>query len=485
MIALLVALALGQSQPFVGMPPDSVTTKDQTYWVGPGGSDGFDCLQPNRPCKTIQGAYDKVPKNLYHHQTVQLLGLEDGGITRFVGAYINGFNSAVSVNPDASIPNLELRGKMGMFPPDAGTGSGLISSVLPQASSAMPVITDTTQNWADGGLIGQFFAVVSKVPANYNEVTVPMWPIIDNTATTVTLAAGATATNLDAGMGYEIQQSVTRVNQAFSPVPGTSFSSVATSYPTGTGLAFINNRGNFYTVFKVGLETSTAMPIGLASGLARLQVTGVQVIGAAGSSNGITTTSRERNGLISIRNLSSVMPTGVGTHVLLNDASAGMSVSSTLLKGGNQGVNATAIQAGSAQGVIVDGAASGWLVGSSFNLQFLQNTIRNCTTVGWTSTINSPGFPYASAQFSGVNVSANAIGIQLEGTSALWLRAVIGTGNTTALKLSFGAKARVDTSTTFTGTTEVSLDGTASDYATMRAASPKLVTNTYGSIFFE
>jgi hypothetical protein len=51
-----------------------------------------------------------------------------------------------------------------------------------------------------------------------------------------------------------------------------------------------------------------------------------------------------------------------------------------------------------------------------------------------------------------------------------------------------GAKLQVSANTTLTGTTEISYDGTASDWATMRAATPKVLPATaspYGTCYFE
>lgn len=62
------------------------------------------------------------------------------------------------------------------------------------------------------------------------------------------------------------------------------------------------------------------------------------------------------------------------------------------------------------------------------------------------------------------------------------LSAVTGAGNTTVVNATNGANVFVASTCTITGTTEISIDGAASDFATMRAATPKYVTNaTTGS----
>lgn len=60
-----------------------------------------------------------------------------------------------------------------------------------------------------------------------------------------------------------------------------------------------------------------------------------------------------------------------------------------------------------------------------------------------------------------------------------------GTGNAVGIQMLYGAKMRIPASVTLTGTVEVQLDGTGTTLAAMRAASPKLINNAYGTLIYE
>lgn len=485
-LALLTAALLGQ-QPFVGMPPESVTTKDVTYWVGPGGSDGFDCLQATRPCKTIQGAYDKVPKNTYHHATVQLLDSSDGGVVNYVGAIVQGFRNGSSMIPDAGMPLLELRGRMGPFTPATGLSSGTLTAFVAQSGATNALLTDSLGGWVDGGLTGQYVAAISGTGSTGSEAVPPVWAVTANTATTISVAS--TGITLAAGTGYQLQRATTRIN-APPVVPAASTTTTSRAALLISGLTFVNNSGAFFSVNRVGFDLGTAMVRGITLGSTRTQLMLVQMSGGAGTAVGVTFNNIDTLPSVQIDRFASVYPVGVGSHILLgaggsNPAGGGVSFTSSYMRGGVIGLSLGVGTNTVIQGVVVDGVTTGVSAGFVFAAQVLQTRIFGCTT-GWSSPISSTGFPLSTGGLSSVDLSNNTTAINLEGGSAsVALTGTTGTGNTTALKLSFGAKARVNSATTLTGTTEVSLDGVASDYATMRAATPKLVTNTYGTIFFE
>jgi hypothetical protein len=71
---------------------------------------------------------------------------------------------------------------------------------------------------------------------------------------------------------------------------------------------------------------------------------------------------------------------------------------------------------------------------------------------------------------TGVNLSGSCLTATLGGVWA-------GTGNTTAIAVSNGAAVQLSSSSTITGTTELSVDGTGYTIAAMRAATPKVVNS--------
>lgn len=88
---------------------------------------------------------------------------------------------------------------------------------------------------------------------------------------------------------------------------------------------------------------------------------------------------------------------------------------------------------------------------------------------------------------AGVEISNKTTALSLAGLSQVAWRGILsGTGNTTIFSLSKGARAQLSSGSTIAGTTEIVLDGAAGQLiSAMRAASPKLLTNSYGTIIYE
>jgi len=58
-------------------------------------------------------------------------------------------------------------------------------------------------------------------------------------------------------------------------------------------------------------------------------------------------------------------------------------------------------------------------------------------------------------------------------------------GNTNGIVLNKGAKAQIDANAILGATTDITYDGVNATLASMRSASPKLLTNAYGTIIYE
>jgi hypothetical protein len=84
------------------------------------------------------------------------------------------------------------------------------------------------------------------------------------------------------------------------------------------------------------------------------------------------------------------------------------------------------------------------------------------------------------------NRTLSVIWDKLQGPSnSALLGGFTGSGLTTGISVAKGAKCNVTSDCSSLGVTEISLDGVAYTLAAMRANSPKLVTNTYGSLVYE
>lgn len=118
----------------------------------------------------------------------------------------------------------------------------------------------------------------------------------------------------------------------------------------------------------------------------------------------------------------------------------------------------------------------------------------NLTTSRVVSAGNQ-GVRYRPAQdnFGGcgsITLSSSAIhscatALDIQGRVNVWAAVIHGAGNTVAMNFTRGASVQFGSTSTLTGTSELSLDGTATSIAAMRALTPKLLTTTYGTSFFE
>jgi hypothetical protein len=81
--------------------------------------------------------------------------------------------------------------------------------------------------------------------------------------------------------------------------------------------------------------------------------------------------------------------------------------------------------------------------------------------------------------------SSTGPGIELSGPFLAWCTNLAGTC-VTGFTVAQGARVKVDSTSAITGSTQdILIDSTAVSLATMRAASPKLVSSTYFSIVHE
>lgn len=78
-----------------------------------------------------------------------------------------------------------------------------------------------------------------------------------------------------------------------------------------------------------------------------------------------------------------------------------------------------------------------------------------------------------------------ATALDVQGRVNVFGSALHGASNTTAMNFTRGASVQFGSTSTLTGTTELSLDGNVTTFAAMRALSPKLLTTSYLTSFFE
>ena len=187
--ALLVGLAASSVLRVWAQSYPTQTTAPQNYFVSWSlGNDANSCtssvpLWPLQlgPCKTIQGALDKIPKRLRHVVTVTV----DAGY--YDGFVVEGFEVHPSWTRDGLGAGLIIQGTTKPASPKTGTAAGTVSSCvaggLPDPNTHS-TLTDLKQNWTphDSNLRGRKLCLTSGAGKDQ------CLAIEDNTATVITLA---------------------------------------------------------------------------------------------------------------------------------------------------------------------------------------------------------------------------------------------------------------------------------------------------------
>lgn len=148
---------------------------DQTYCTGTGTS----------ACKTIQGAINKVPRDIRHNVVINIAA----------GTY----NETVRVqNYTLDNATLTISGSTtwNQFTPDAGSTTGTVTSYTAASGATAATFTDTGQSWAVDSLKGVYVRITSGANANTFRL------ITSNTATSVNLINNTTSSI--AGATYEL-----------------------------------------------------------------------------------------------------------------------------------------------------------------------------------------------------------------------------------------------------------------------------------------
>lgn len=439
-----------------------------TLYVDPTGSDSNACTASGTSaCLTLQGALNKLPRFARHNITINIAA----------GTYSGDWTFQLDVDGQvntSTIPVIDVIGPSQVaFTPATGTATGTVTAVSQQAAP-LSTLTDTGQSWTAHDLRGQFVRFTSGSGG--------LKLIVDNTATVITyLSANSTAPSV--GNTYSIETPAAMLSGAgrlnvngrtsavgitlrFANVTLTNNSSTATLTlmsnlrPQFAGVRIINtSSGNGVTSGGTAGITSGVSPgfyVGTDSGRAI----------SLGNGGNIPTLLSFTAGAFAYSASNAAYNSGYG----LGAVASGNLVAETGSASGpalvHNGPTTSGGSGGAATGVIAVRCPSGHSgVGAYINSGFeAQNFVaENCGTGvsvgGYSDTYG--GLAHAQLYIRGNSTFTNV---------------------TTALAVTQGGRIYIPTSPTFTTVTnELSLDGTFFTYADLSAASPSVITNSYGS----
>lgn len=454
------------------------TPQAMTLYVATTGDDGNPGSEA-QPLKTIQAAINKIPQQVRHPVSINI------GAGNFEGFYLNDFD--INYLDQATAGFIMLTGTMQDVVPATGTATGTVSSAVQGAfaTNTYVVVNDASQNWTVNDLVGKMFV------ATGGQGSGQMYPIVANTATQVTLCVCVATTIFNATTTYAIQEPGTNINTVIS-VPG----SAPTGNPSVTaGIYMANNRTKGDRSVLLVRQVKVSPPSVRGVSIADNTAVAFQncVFSATGTTSNFASSGNAEIGRVTIQGCV-FTTTGTSVHLSLG-SQTGVAVGAgtilqTMFVGGVVGISAqgqyiisncyfSALNTG------IRSTGHLWLWQGGSGLQF-----HSCT-IGLQGAQNQAGLGALMLQLNNPPLFNNCTtAIALHGpASTIFANSgtgMIGSGNTTAISLSGGARLQYSASATLTGATELSLDGsTASNIANMRAASPKLLTNTYGTLIYE
>jgi len=431
------------------------------------------------PFLTIQGALNSLPKYLKHKTIVQV------GAGAFAGFMIQGFQ--FDYTDSLTIGDwLQVSGQLVTATLGQGTATGTATSGTAGTffSSTWGTLTDTTNNWSVDALRGLLLEITGGTGATQ------IFPIHSNTATAITIAGAWTAPN--GTSTYAIRDWATTINTTI-PFPV----SFATASPSNrAGVVVVGNRGVLPGDGDIVLSNLKWTNVGRGvqhAGPSELLLRNCRLANTSGS--GIS----NLGGLVRTSRSSAIVGAG-GTFYA--PASTGNSIFTSF------------------SNFVIDNGARAF--DAHFGTMTVDHTsVKNCTQAAFNIgplagghcavDINSWGnnldtcvkgfdftpsgiFPTGSLSAIGGAVQSSndtisnmtTAAIDITGPNFVSLTGTVGVGNAIGLRLTKGASVQVAASTTLTGAIEVSIDGATTDYATMRAASPKVINNSsYFTKFYE
>jgi hypothetical protein len=447
------------------------TSAAMSLVVDPAGSDNGPCSAAS-PCATIPGTLAKVPKGIAHPVVITL------NAGNYAGFSLDSFRF---MKPASSSAGAYLTIKGTYVAATATTGSSTGTATSGGAGTvgvSGGTLTQTGAGWTVNNFAGKLAHTLTGTGANQYR------HIVSNTADTLTVVGTWTAPAN--GTTFEILDYGAVVNSAMNR-PATYLGAEGAN---SHAIIVAGNTGEYST-------SSTTGPLIVLDGLKIAPASGFGIFGYAsstvlmryshistGSSSGCISTT-EGSSFIFLQTLLENSSTAT-----LGNFNGAVRTTNVWFKGGNLGLILNGTKGSSLNSNYFSGQGS-----TSVTLQFGAQSIQFNSNVmvgggGSTKGINlqsgSTNGDANSIGMQGGTIGGYGTGLQIIGPNFARIDAVVGTGNTTGVLLTTGANLSVSSSVTLTGTTEVSIDGTASDWATMRAASPKVVKNSdYFTIFYE
>lgn len=456
--------------------PEYATQGALNLYVETTGNDANFCTDVSAPCLTIQGAVDKVPK-LIRHPVIIAVGQGTFG----AGAYISAFLIDKAADPSVGA-YMQVFGTLINGTPATGPATGTATSGTAGTTDSVTwgTLTLTGAGWTVNDLRGKLLEITGGTGSGQ------IRSVYANTADTITVAGDWTAPT--GTSTFAIRDWGTTINGVVtSPLtPGNAAGSLNASFIISE--ASSKTQAEFWLTvdkFKYAISSGRALRSdGMANFIARYSYFG-------GSSTTSGRVSLGRGGGVYVYASYASLPSGVDLAVAFNNqANTGRffierNVVDTVGAGGIGRFEMAPLYVFYNHVKNTSGRIVG--LGSNPNVVFRGN-IFDCNGAGGVGIeaagSAAPGIPAAQRgsgpiRFTGNDISNCATAIKVKGDAHVYFEAgvVSGTGNTTGISVEDMATVWIESDTTLTGTTELSIEGAAYTLAGLRALSPKRITD--------
>jgi hypothetical protein len=436
----------------------------------------------SQPLATVQAALNLIPKVILHPVKIVVAA------GNYAGFYVQGFRFDNSANPTLGA-FLSISGTLAAATVATGTTSGTATggTAGTGSSSTFGTLVDSGQTWTSSDLRGKFVKITGGTGVGQ------IFPIHDNTSTTITVCGSWTAPT--GTSTYSIVSPATLINTNVNAPPTASGAAAFAR----AGVVLGGNVGMYPGVGDVFLEqlgwtNSAAAAVVNVGGPFEVYIRHCNF-----AQTGAKTLQSQGNGSFRVVRCSATVPATV-SFFEFNTPAVGMfaRIDNTVIDGGARGLVAQggelALNQNSFKNQTVCAVGIGFLaVGrSGISVESFGNIMDTCVK-GFDFNV-ATAFPTGALYSAGGYLVSNndnikncsTAGIDILGSNFASVVGTVGTGNGIGMRIAKGASVQVDSSSTLTGSTEVSIDGAASALATMRGATPKVVKDTnYFSKFFE
>lgn len=440
------------------------TTGTTTVYVDATGNDANACTGTGTDaCLTINGALAKLPKLIRNPTTVQV------GAGNFGAFALSGFTLA---QPGAT---LEVKGTLTTTTATTGSASGTATGGTAGSATAptFGTLVQTGAGWTVNDFAGKLVEITGGTGAGQYRI------ITSNTVDTLTITGTWTAPTATSTFVIHDWGTVINTGATLAGLTLTTTYAVYIANNPADAVDFVGNIGLRW--LKVAPPSGTnGVQVG-SGGKVLIRESNMTVAGASQYSAiaNVNAYARIVDSYMQTA-FAGIGVTGIGYFQTLRCWIKGGQVSawdsgqiSTFdMRLGYMSGFTTSAYYGSAAGNssvvllsnIIDGAGSG----STICIQAIS------------TTAPSPGYLRYAVQGGGYgnSISNCATAVKLDGPSFFDFGGVLtGSTNTTAISLANGARLKTSSLATITGTTEISVDGAAYTFVTLRALSPKRITD--------